>query len=64
MHPINVPAKLEVHIASPVPELIWVPKNWGGTWLCPVPAQGEDVGGRTVGVLGDGTVRKSVGEFL
>jgi len=33
---MNVPAKFEVRIALPVPELIGgSPKIWGGTWLCP-----------------------------
>jgi len=51
---MNVRTKFK-SIAIPDPEIIGVPKNWGGHGYA---TQGEAVGGR------DGTVRNSVGEFL
>jgi len=56
MDPVNVPANLKF-VALPVPEIIAIGVLGGG---CEPPMLGKR---RPQGV-GDGTVRKSVGEFL
>ena len=55
MDPVNVPTKFEV-LALPIPEKI-ATEVLG--WVCETPIVEESVGGAE-----DGTVRKSVDEFL
>jgi len=57
MDPANVPATVEVRIALPVPVTIAIEVLGEG---CEPPMLGK----RTPQGVGDGTVRKSVGEFL
>jgi len=52
MHPVNVPAKLEVRIALHVPQLIGGTQKFEGSLA--MPTQGEAVGSR------DGTVRRKL----
>jgi len=54
---MNVPAKFEVRIASLVPEIIAIGVLGEG-------CEPEKLGKRRSQGVGDGTVRKSVGEFL